>query len=146
MYIGLSNFKDLKVIWRQKFSYLLYINLCTFQLFHLGIVSYVAVSCIQAFVVNSSTSSRNKQVEESEVKIEEVKVTYDNELESIVKAAADDGNIKLLKEIFNNEVRVENTIPSIKTRQIEREGVSRATYNIFLSNELVTKYRDTYAA
>ena len=81
-------------------------------------MSYFAVSCIQAFVVNSSTSSRNEQVEESEVKIEEVKVTYDNELESIVKTAADDGNIKLLKEIFNNEVRVENTIPSVKTRHL----------------------------
>ena len=40
-----------------------------------------------------------------EFKIEEVKVSYGDELEAILHKAASDGNLGLVREIFNNEVR-----------------------------------------
>ena len=56
-----------------------------------------------------------------EVKIEEVKVSYGDELETILHKAASDGNLGLVREIFNNEVinvltndRLSNFFPNQK--------------------------------
>ena len=53
-----------------------------------------------AFVVRTSESGHSEDV----LKIEEVKISYGDELEDILKKAATDGNLGLVREIFNDEV------------------------------------------
>ena len=63
---------------------------------HFALLVTMGAGLTSALVVRTSGAG--------EVKIEEVKVSYGDELEAILHKAASDGNLGLVREIFNNEV------------------------------------------
>ena len=67
---------------------------------HFALLITIGASLTSAFVVRTSGTG-----DSDEFKIEEVKVSYGDELETILHKAASDGNLGLVREIFNNEVR-----------------------------------------
>ena len=60
-------------------------------------LSCLALGLASAFVLNTDT--------EAEVAIEEVRVSYGEELETILREAANSGDINLVRSIFTTEVR-----------------------------------------
>ena len=80
---------------------------------HFALLVTIGAGLTSALVVRTSGAG--------EVKIEEVKVSYGDELEGILHKAASDGNLGLVREIFNNEVinvltndRLSNFFPNQK--------------------------------
>ena len=65
----------------------------------------IGVCLTSALVIKTSESDTKESSEEDNVvKIEEVKVTYDDELENILRKAANGGDFELVQEIFIKEV------------------------------------------
>ena len=62
-------------------------------------LSCLALGLASAFVVNTDTEA------EAEATIEEVRVSYGEELETILREAANSGDINLVRSIFTTEVR-----------------------------------------
>ena len=73
--------------------------------FYLGILGNIGVCLTSALVIKTSElDTKESSEEDNVVKIEEVKVTYDDELENILRKAANGGDFELVQEIFNKEV------------------------------------------
>ena len=68
---------------------------------HFSLLLTLGASLTSAFVVRTSGTGDSEDV----FQIEEVKVSYGDELEAILHKAAIDGDLGLVREIFNNEVR-----------------------------------------
>ena len=68
---------------------------------HFSLLLTLGASLTSAFVVRTSGNGDSEDV----FQIEEVKVSYGDELEAILHKAAIDGDLGLVREIFNNEVR-----------------------------------------
>ena len=66
------------------------------QQLHAATLSWLALGVASAFVVNTHT--------EAGVAIEEVRVSYGEELETILREAANSGDINLVRSIFTTEV------------------------------------------
>ena len=71
--------------------------------FYLGILGNIGVCLTSALVIKTSETQESSE-EDNLVTIEEVKVTYDDELENILRKAANGGDVELVQEIFNKEV------------------------------------------
>ena len=70
---------------------------------YLGILGNIGVCLTSALVIKASDTQESSE-EDNVVKIEEVKVSYDDELENILRKAANGGDVDLVQEIFNKEV------------------------------------------
>ena len=72
------------------------------QQLHAATLSWLALalSLASAFVVNTNTHTEA----EAGVAIEEVRVSYGEELETILREAANSGDINLVRSIFTTEV------------------------------------------
>ena len=68
------------------------------QQLHAATLSWLALGLVSAFVVNTNTHT------EAGVAIEEVRVSYGEELETILREAANSGDINLVRSIFTTEV------------------------------------------
>ena len=68
------------------------------QQLHAATLSWLALGLASAFVVNTHTEA------EAGVAIEEVRVSYGEELETILREAANSGDINLVRSIFTTEV------------------------------------------
>ena len=72
------------------------------QQLHAATLSWLALSLASAFVVNTDTHTDTEA--EAGVAIEEVRVSYGEELETILREAANSGDINLVRSIFTTEV------------------------------------------
>ena len=70
------------------------------QQLHAATLSWLALGLASAFVVNTNTDTHT----EAGVAIEEVRVSYGEELETILREAANSGDINLVRSIFTTEV------------------------------------------
>ena len=70
------------------------------QQLHAATLSWLALGVASAFVVNTNTDTEA----EAGVAIEEVRVSYGEELETILREAANSGDINLVRSIFTTEV------------------------------------------
>ena len=70
------------------------------QQLHAATLSWLALGLASAFVVNTDTEAEA----EAGVAIEEVRVSYGEELETILREAANSGDINLVRSIFTTEV------------------------------------------
>ena len=70
------------------------------QQLHAATLSWLALGLASAFVVNTNTHTEA----EAGVAIEEVRVSYGEELETILREAANSGDINLVRSIFTTEV------------------------------------------
>ena len=72
------------------------------QQLHAATLSWLALGLASAFVVNTNTNTHTEA--EAGVAIEEVRVSYGEELETILREAANSGDINLVRSIFTTEV------------------------------------------
>ena len=79
---------------------------------HFSLLLTLGASLTSAFVVRTSGTGDSEDV----FQIEEVKVSYGDELEAILHKAAIDGDLGLVREIFNNEVRGQDWENIIKNK------------------------------
>ena len=70
------------------------------QQLHAATLSWLALGLASTFVVNTNTHTEA----EAGVAIEEVRVSYGEELETILREAANSGDINLVRSIFTTEV------------------------------------------